>query len=73
MLSLHGRTYSPPYRITAVGDLDQLEQALETSRTVNIYREYARELGLGYDVTEETEATLPPYEGPLSLRWAEVG
>jgi len=73
VLSLHGRTYSPPYSIAAVGDPGALQDALDSSAAVTIYREYARELGLGYDVTEQPDATMPPYEGSLSLRWAATG
>lgn len=73
VLSLHGRTYSPPYRITAIGDPDALQTALDSSPTVTIYREYASELGLGYDVGVELEATMPPYVGSLSLQWASTG
>lgn len=73
VLSLHGRTYSPPYRITAVGPTSDMQDALDRSGPVSIYREYAQEIGLGYDVTEDPESELPSYEGPLSLRWVEVG
>jgi uncharacterized protein YlxW (UPF0749 family) len=73
VLSLHGRTYSPPYRITAIGDPTALQDALDSSPAVSIYREYARELGLGYDVSPELDTTMPPYEGSLSLQWASAG
>jgi uncharacterized protein YlxW (UPF0749 family) len=73
VLSLHGRTYSPPYQITAIGDTDALHDALDASPAVSIYQEYARELGLGYDVSDEPEIMMPPYEGSLSLQWASTG
>jgi uncharacterized protein YlxW (UPF0749 family) len=73
VLSLQGRTYSPPYTITAIGDPDALQRALDASAPVSIYREYARELGLGYDVSDELDVVMPPYEGSLSLQWASTG
>ena len=73
VLSLHGRTYSPPYAITAIGDPDALHAALDSSSAVSIYREYAQELGLGYDVSDAPDATMPPYEGSLALQWASTG
>ena len=72
VLSLHGRTYSPPYAIRAIGDPDALRDALDSAPAVSIYREYARELGLGYDVSDEPDAAMPPYEGSLSLQWAST-
>lgn len=73
VLSLHGRTYSPPYTITAIGEPGALQDALDSAEAVTIYREYARELGLGFEVTEQPDATMPPYEGSLSLQWAATG
>jgi len=73
VLSLQGRTYSPPYSISAVGDIDGMTRALAESEPVTIYREYADQLGLGFDVTVgEAEMTFPPYEGTLGLRFATV-
>ena len=72
VLSLHGRTYSPPYRITAIGDPNAMRDALDSASAVSIYREYARELGLGYDVRTELDVAMPPYEGSLSLQWASA-
>lgn len=66
-LLLQGVVYSPPYRITAIGDPDRMQQALEEAPLVALYREYADALGLGYAVTAAPEVTLPAYSGPLAL------
>src|SRR6185312_12399630 len=50
-LILQGRVYSPPYVIQAIGDTSGMRAALDSSREVTTYRDYARKLGLGYDVT----------------------
>jgi uncharacterized protein YlxW (UPF0749 family) len=71
-LILQGRVYSPPYRITAVGDPAALRAALAASPQVQIYQEYVRAFGLGYEVQDRGVMSLPAYTGPLELRYATV-
>lgn len=66
-LLLQGVVYSPPYRITAIGDPASLQRALEEAPLVSLYREYADALGLEYTVTTSPAVTLPAYTGPLAL------
>ena len=70
-LILQGRVYSPPYVIQAIGDLPAMRDALDKSREVTTYRQYADLLGLGYDVTGKAKASFPAYEGSLSLLHAK--
>ncbi|MGE9809233.1 MULTISPECIES: DUF881 domain-containing protein [unclassified Janibacter] len=69
-LILQGRVYSPPFTIKAVGDPAQLKAALEKDRAVGIYRQYVNLVGLGYEVSEDPEETLPAYEGSTRLQHA---
>jgi uncharacterized protein YlxW (UPF0749 family) len=71
-LILQGRVYSPPYKITAIGDPERLSQALDDSRDVATYRYYADTFGLVYEVAADTSTTLPGYDGSLDLLHAEV-
>jgi uncharacterized protein YlxW (UPF0749 family) len=71
VLSLQGRTYSPPYTIAAIGDPDALRAALGSAAAVQIFREYADELGLGYKVATDQNAQFPAYGGALTLQFAE--
>jgi uncharacterized protein YlxW (UPF0749 family) len=71
-LSLQGQPYSPPYVITAIGDPEALQAALEASEAVDTYRSYVETFGLGYEVTVLEETRLPAYSGPLELRHAQV-
>ncbi len=71
-LSLQGRPYSPPYVITAVGDIDGMLDALDDSTNVQRYLEYVDALGLGWSVSTDDEVELPGYTGPLELRHARV-
>jgi uncharacterized protein YlxW (UPF0749 family) len=66
-LILHGRVYSPPYVIQAIGDRSAMRAALDESEQIKIYRQYVDEFGLGYDVSSQAQATLPAYAGSLSL------
>ena len=47
-LLLNGRTYSPPYVITAIGDASAMQAALAASPLVAIYKQYVVRFGLGY-------------------------
>ena len=70
-LLLHGRTYSPPFVITAIGDTSQMRQALDRSPGVRAFQDAAQRFGLGYRVTVEAGgASLPAYKGPLSMSYA---
>jgi uncharacterized protein YlxW (UPF0749 family) len=71
-LLLHGRVYSPPFRITAIGDPAALRHALAASPGVQQYREAAAHYRLGYHEKVETEVTVPAFDGSSALRSAEV-
>lgn len=72
VLLLHGRRYSPPYTVRAIGDPEQLETALYAAPDVQVYLEYVTAVGLGWSVTVEEQVALPAYTGPLELRYAGV-
>lgn len=71
-LILQGVVYSPPFRITAVGDPDRLRASLGASQEVGVYRRYVRAYGLGYAVRTVERATLPPYTGNVTMKHATV-
>ncbi len=72
VLILQGRTYSPPYVVRAIGDVDSMLVALENDPQIQTYLEYVDALGLGWSVTEQDEMTLPAYDGPAELAHAHV-
>lgn len=72
VLLLYGRTYSPPYRITAIGDPGKLRAALDRQPGVRLYQKAAEYFGLGYEVKDERDVTLPGFHGPLRLNYAEA-
>lgn len=71
-LRLQGQVYSPPYVIRAIGDPQRLQQGLDASRGVSIYREYVRAVGLGYEVTERNSISMPAFAGQVELKFASV-
>lgn len=69
-LILQGRVYSPPYEVTAVGDPEQLKQALATSPQIQNYMLYVNAYGLGWKVDDHEAMTLPGYSGTVDLHYA---
>ena len=69
---LHGRVYSPPFVIAAVGDVPRMEAALEAEPAVQFFREWADVVGLGYEQVTADELVLPPYTGPIAPDYAQV-
>lgn len=70
-LILQGRVYSPPYKITAVGDQSALKKALTTSPAIQNYQLYVKAYGLGWKVGEHEAVTLPGYSGTVDLHYAK--
>ncbi|UNS97947.1 DUF881 domain-containing protein [Streptomyces tubbatahanensis] len=69
-LILQGRVYSPPYTVSAVGDRDELQQALHSAPAIQNYLEYVDAYGLGWKVDEHKAMTLPGYSGTVDLQQA---
>jgi uncharacterized protein YlxW (UPF0749 family) len=70
-LILQGRVYSPPYKITAVGDPGKLKRALAASPAIQNYMVYVNVYGLGWNVREDGKVTLPGYSGAVDLHYAQ--
>jgi uncharacterized protein YlxW (UPF0749 family) len=70
VLLLHDRVYSPPYTVTAVGDVSRLQSALKASSAISNYLDYVNAYGLGYQVSRSARLTVPEYSGPLDLQHA---
>ncbi|MFJ4580953.1 DUF881 domain-containing protein [Streptomyces echinatus] len=70
-LILQGRVYSPPYKITAIGDPDRLKQSLADSKAIQTYMVYVNVYGLGWKVADDGTVTLPGYSGTVDLHYAK--
>jgi uncharacterized protein YlxW (UPF0749 family) len=65
-LLLHGRVYSPPFVVRAIGDTTQLRRALAADPSVQVFQQYVAAYGLRYR-TVAGHQRLPAYDGPLEL------
>lgn len=72
ILLLHGKVFSPPYVIEAVGDPTALNASLDASLGVATYKEYVAWVGLGWSVKSVDDLELPPYTGSTELQHAHV-
>ncbi|MFJ2183383.1 DUF881 domain-containing protein [Streptomyces anulatus] len=70
-LILQGRVYSPPYKVTAVGDPGKLKRALNDATAIQNYLLYVKAYGLGWKVDENEAVTLPGYSGTVDLHYAQ--
>jgi len=70
-LLLNGRTYSPPYTITAIGDATAMRAALAAAPLVTLYKQYVVRFGLGYSEQARDDITVVGYTGPVRTRYAQ--
>jgi uncharacterized protein YlxW (UPF0749 family) len=71
-LLLHGQVFSPPFRITAIGEPTTMHRALESAYGVQQFRDAVADFGLGYTETVERNVTVRAYDGSSDLRSAQV-
>jgi uncharacterized protein YlxW (UPF0749 family) len=71
-LLLHGRTYSPPFVITAIVDPAAVRAQLAASPQVAVLQQAVEDFGLSFQVRERTEVHLPAYDGSLDLEYASA-
>jgi len=69
-LLLHGRTYSPPYVVTAIGDPARLAATLANESGIKMFKQYAVRYGLGYTQQQSDRLTVPAYTGQLHTEYA---
>ncbi|HTZ42559.1 MAG TPA: DUF881 domain-containing protein [Jatrophihabitans sp.] len=72
-LLLNGRVFSPPFSIAAIGPAGSMRDALNRSTGLQQYRKDAQTYGLGYDLKTEDRLTVPGYDAPITLSYAEPG
>jgi uncharacterized protein YlxW (UPF0749 family) len=71
-LLLQGVLYSPPFIITAIGDVPRMMSALNTSPQVAAFRQAVAAWGLGYQVRDQPNVTLPAFTGSTDLQYAQA-
>ncbi|MDT5218511.1 MAG: hypothetical protein QOF15_616 [Mycobacterium sp.] len=70
-LLLNGRTYSPPYSITAIGNAAAMQAALDTAPLVTLYKQYVVRFGLGYREDVKPDIQLVGHSEPVRLHFAQ--
>ena len=69
-LLLHGRTWSPPFVVTAIGDPAAVRAQLDASPQVAVFRQAVEDYGLTFAVRDRPEVLLPEYTGQLDMAYA---
>jgi uncharacterized protein YlxW (UPF0749 family) len=70
-LLLNGRTYSPPYVITAIGDSAAMQAALAAAPLVTLYKQYVVRFGLGYSEQPRAHVDLVGHTEPVRMKFAK--
>jgi uncharacterized protein YlxW (UPF0749 family) len=69
-LLLNGRTYSPPYTVTAIGDVPKMQAALAAAPLVTLYKQYVVRFGLGYSEQPRSDVGVVGYTEPIGMHYA---
>ncbi len=72
-LLLNGDVFSPPFRVSAIGPYQRMQDALNASPGVRLFQQAADYYGLGYTAESESDLRLPAYSGSISLEYARAG
>jgi uncharacterized protein YlxW (UPF0749 family) len=72
-LLLNGEVYSPPYRVLAIGPAGAMQDRMNASPGVKLFREAAGYYGLGYTVEQRSDVRVGAYRGSLTLDYAHPG
>jgi uncharacterized protein YlxW (UPF0749 family) len=70
-LLLNGRTYSPPYTITAIGNAAAMQAALAAAPLVTLYKQYVVRFGLGYQEEVKPDVQIVGYTEPVRMHSAQ--
>lgn len=70
-LLLNGRTYSPPYTITAIGNSQAMQAALAAAPLVVLYKQYVVRFGLGYREEVKSDVQVVGHFEPDRLHFAQ--
>ena len=72
-LLLQGRTYSPPFVVTAIGDAGRMSAALDVEPGVQLLLQYVDKFQLGYEEKVVDTVEVPAYDGPVRMMSARQG
>jgi uncharacterized protein YlxW (UPF0749 family) len=67
---LHGVTYSPPYVISAIGDVASMRASIAMNPYIQAYLQAVAEWQLGWDLQVQDRIKAPAFDGPTELSYA---
>jgi uncharacterized protein YlxW (UPF0749 family) len=67
---LHDVPYAPPYRISAIGPVDEMKASIDATPHIKLYLQWVEGYQLGWDVTTESRLEMPGFTGSTDLRYA---
>ncbi|SEP12793.1 DUF881 domain-containing protein [Trujillonella endophytica] len=70
VLLLEGRTYSPPFVVTAIGDVETFVDQLAASPQVAVFQDAVAAFGLGFSVRGLVAVDLPAHSGTPAMQYA---
>lgn len=70
VLLLEGRTYSPPFEITAIGDQEAFVRELAASPQVAVFQDAVAAFGLTFSVRASDSVELPAHSGTPAMEYA---
>jgi uncharacterized protein YlxW (UPF0749 family) len=70
VLLLQGRTYSPPFVVTAIGDAAAVRAQLAASPQVAVFEQAVEDFGLGFAVRERPDVVVPAYGDTPDMAYA---
>ena len=72
VILVDGRSYSPPYVVSAIGDPGLMQAALDSDAQIAIYKQYVSAYQLGWKVEEQREIQMPAASQQTPLSAAKV-
>lgn len=72
VILVDGRSYSPPYVVSAIGDPEDLESGVEADPRILNYKAYVALYGLGWDMTSEDELEFPAANAKTTISYAKA-
>jgi uncharacterized protein YlxW (UPF0749 family) len=70
-LLLNGRTYSPPYTITAIGNAAAMQGTLASAPLVTLYKQYEVRFGLGYREEVKPDVQIVGHSEAVRMHFAQ--
>ncbi|MDO7868274.1 DUF881 domain-containing protein [Nocardioides jiangxiensis] len=72
-VQVNGLYFPQPYEITAIGDVDAIEQRITDDGYLQVYRAQAAEpdIAIGWDMHSGYGLVAPPYTGPIRAEYAK--